>query len=108
MEQLQRLASTIAETYIRDLKRETGDNTISIDGYTGTIEASLLASGLLDNAVSSAKDRYTHGFETKAYMMLANLICLDGKEYQLTTHGMKVIDFMIKKALKKQSNNNIH
>lgn len=35
MEQLTRLADTIAETYTRDLKRETGGNTVEYNGVSG-------------------------------------------------------------------------
>lgn len=38
MEQLQRLADIIAETYIRDLRRETGDNVITWNGISGNVE----------------------------------------------------------------------
>ncbi len=41
MEQLQRLAEAIAETYIRDLRRETGDNVITVDGVSGNVETHL-------------------------------------------------------------------
>lgn len=46
MEQLQRLAEVIAETYIRDLRRETGSNVLTVDGVSGCVEAPLLSAGL--------------------------------------------------------------
>ena len=58
MEQLQRLAEVIAETYIRDLRRETGSNVLTVDGVSGCVEAPLSA-GLVDNAVSASKDSMT-------------------------------------------------
>lgn len=46
MEQLQRLAEVIAETYIRDLRRETGSNIISIGGVSGNVEITCSPRGL--------------------------------------------------------------
>ncbi|WP_375042340.1 hypothetical protein, partial [Klebsiella pneumoniae] len=108
MEQLQRLAEAIAETYIRDLRRETGDNVITVDGVSGNVETHLLAAGLVDNSVSAAKNQYGATFEREAYQMLLRLISLDGPEYRLTEHGAYVITFMTTKALKKQSSTTVH
>ncbi|AHW87586.1 hypothetical protein [Klebsiella michiganensis] len=54
MEQLQRLAEVIAETYIRDLRRETGSNILSIDGVSGNVEKHLLAAGLIGITITRA------------------------------------------------------
>ncbi|HBU7752380.1 TPA: hypothetical protein MC892_005174 [Klebsiella pneumoniae] len=108
MEQLQRLAEAIAETYIRDLRRETGDNVITVDGVSGNVETHLLAAALVDNSVSAAKNQYGATFEREAYQMLLRLISLDGPEYRLTEHGAYVITFMTTKALKKQSSTTVH
>ncbi|EPU3947305.1 hypothetical protein K5R89_17070 [Klebsiella sp. TF21-TM] len=108
MEQLQRLAEAIAETYIRDLRRETGDNVITVDGVSGNVETHLLAAGLVDNSVSAAKNQYGATFEREAYQMLLRLISLDGPEYRLTEHGAYVITFMTTQALKKQSSTTVH
>jgi hypothetical protein len=35
MEQLTRLADTIAETYVRELERVTGGNTVEYNGVSG-------------------------------------------------------------------------
>lgn len=101
MEQLQRLAEVIAETYIRDLRRETGSNVLTVDGVSGCIEAPLLSAGLVDNAVSASKDKYDSTFERKAYRMLMEFISFDGPEYRLTEHGRHVITVMNTISLKK-------
>ena len=101
MEQLQILAEVIAETYIRDLRRETGGNVITVDGVSGNVEKHLLAAGLVDNSVSAAKNQYGGTFEREAYQMLLRLISLDGQEYRLTEHGRHVITVMSTISLKK-------
>lgn len=108
MEQLQRLADVIAETYIRVLRRETGNTVITWNGISGSVEKYLLAAGLVDNSVSAAKKQYGATFEREAYQMLLRLISFDGPEYRLTEHGTYVINFMTTKALKKQSATTIH
>ncbi|MFY0131236.1 hypothetical protein [Klebsiella aerogenes] len=108
MEQLQRLADVIAETYIRDLRRETGTNILSIDGVSGSVEKHLLAAGLVDNTVYAAKVEYGATFEREAYRMLMNFISLDGPEYRLTEHGRLVITLLNTSALKKNKVRTIH
>ncbi|EPX3543879.1 TPA: hypothetical protein ACYE41_002690 [Klebsiella pneumoniae] len=108
MEQLQRLAEAIAETYIRDLRRETGGNVITVDGVSGNVEKNLLAAGLVDNSVSAAKDQYGATFEREAYQMLLRLISLDGQEYRLTEHGRHVITVMNTISLKKNKVRTMH
>lgn len=93
MEQIQRLAQAIAQTYIRDLERSTGGNTVTYNGVTGCVNRDLLASGLVDNAVAAAKNlKGAIDIEREAYKSLMALISLDGREYQLTDHGKNVID----------------
>lgn len=108
MEQLQRLAEVIAETYIRDLRRETGDNVITVDGVSGNVEKHLLASGLMDNTISAARNTCDAAFEREAYKMLMAFISFDGPEYRLTEHGVNVINSMNTLALKKKSAMPIH
>lgn len=60
MEQLQRLAETIADTYIRDRIREHGNIKFTHGGKTGEISRELLSSSLLDNCVyRTAVDRWS-------------------------------------------------
>ncbi|EMC3642942.1 hypothetical protein VPR96_003431 [Klebsiella pneumoniae] len=108
MEQLQRLADIIAETYIRDLRRETGDNVITWNGISGNVEKHLLSSGLMDNTISAARSTCGPAFEREAYQMLLNFISFDGPEYRLTEYGVQVINFMNTLALKKKSVMTIH
>lgn len=108
MEQLQRLAEVIAETYIRDLHRETGSNILTLDGVSGRVEVPLLSAGLVDNTVSLAKDKYGSAFERKAYRMLMEFISFDGPEYQLTEHGRHVMTVMNTISLKKNKVRTIH
>ncbi|WP_431031566.1 hypothetical protein [Proteus mirabilis] len=51
MEKLQRLASTIAQIYVDNLKAETGETLVTYNGITGKVTPELLAAGLFDNAV---------------------------------------------------------
>ena len=102
MEQLQRLAEVIAETYIRDLRRETGDNVITVDGVSGYVERHLLASGLVDNTISAARNTCDAAYGREAYKMLMSFISLDGPEYRLTEHGVHIINFMTIQALRKK------
>ncbi|QGU14035.1 hypothetical protein GNG27_04970 [Leclercia sp. 119287] len=111
MEQLQRLADVIAETYVRDLIRETGSNAFSVDGVSGNIEVSLLSAGLYGNALLSSQKETGRTDEKKAYWLLADLISLDGPEYQLTDHGTSAIRKMTEISLRKQiaaKNKSIH
>ncbi|KMK44126.1 hypothetical protein [Pluralibacter gergoviae] len=108
MEQLQRLAEVIAETYIRDLRRETGGNAITVDGLSGNVEKLFLASGLVDNAVSAARTLSGAAYEGEAYKMLMEFISFDGPEYLLTEHGRQVIAAMNALALKKTAIHDIH
>lgn len=101
MEQLQRLAETIAETYIRDLNRSHGNALIIHDDQAGEVKREQLASGLVDNCIYAAKNLNRENFEHEAYIMLGELISLDGREYQITRHGNAVIDTMSRSALSK-------
>lgn len=101
MEQLQRLAETIADTYIRDRIREHGNTKFTHGGKTGEISRELLSSSLLDNCVYAAKSNGKVDYEREAYSMLMAMISLDGREYQLTDHGVDLIDNMHKIALRK-------
>lgn len=101
MEQLQRLAETIAETYIRDLIRNNGTADFTHGDAKGTVTRELLSSGLVDNCVSYARRRGIADHEREAYRLLMDMISLDGPEYQVTNHGRDVIDYMTRKALSK-------
>ncbi|TKJ94574.1 hypothetical protein [Erwinia persicina] len=101
MEQLQRLAETIAETYIRDRIREHGNSQFTHNGKTGEVRSELLASGLVDNCVYAARNSGKADYEREAYSMLMEMISLDGREYQVTNHGLNVIDNMHRTALAK-------
>ncbi|MFB5173281.1 hypothetical protein AAIO65_11975 [Erwinia amylovora] len=101
MEQLQRLAETIAETYIRDLNRSNGNAIITHNEQTGKVKREHLASGLVDNCIYAAKNLNRENFEREAYVMLGELISLDGREYQITRHGKAVIDTLNRSALSK-------
>ncbi|WP_105577248.1 hypothetical protein [Cronobacter sakazakii] len=101
MEQLQRLAETIAETYIRELIREHGNAQFTHNGKTGEVRRELLASGLVDNCVYAARSSGKVNYEREAYTMLMEMISLDGREYQVTSHGLNVIESMHRIALKK-------
>lgn len=108
MEQLQRLAETIAETYIRDLKRNNGTNEVFVDGFSGKVEPHLLASGLVDNIIHYAKGKYGEAYDLHAYKHMADLICLDGREYNMTQLGIDVINMLTTNSLKKQSKITTH
>lgn len=102
MDQLQRLAETIAETYIRDLKRSTGSNEVINHGIIGVINKDLLASGLVDNAISAMKDmRQSDDFVRGAYEALLEMISFIGPEYQLTDHGRNVIETATRNSMAK-------
>ncbi|WP_455817096.1 hypothetical protein [Pseudomonas cerasi] len=101
MEQLQRLAETIAETYIRGRIREHGNAQFTHNGKTGEVRSELLASGLVDNCVYAARNSGKADYEREAYSMLMEMISLDGREYQVTNHGLNVIDNMHRIALAK-------
>ncbi|MDF7784136.1 hypothetical protein P4910_01200 [Pantoea stewartii] len=101
MEQLQRLAETIAETYIRDRIRQHGNAQFTHNGKTGEVRRELLASGLVDNCVYAARSSGKVDYEREAYTMLMEMISLDGREYQVTNHGLNVIENMHRIALAK-------
>ncbi|WP_312838659.1 hypothetical protein [Pantoea piersonii] len=103
MEHLQRLAETIAETYIRDRIREYGNAQFTHNGKTGEVRRELLASGLVDNCVYAVRSSGKVDYEREAYTMLMEMISLDGREYQVTNHGLKVIENMHRVALAKSS-----
>ncbi|MGC9587588.1 UNVERIFIED_CONTAM: hypothetical protein PVV62_27420, partial [Salmonella enterica subsp. enterica serovar Rissen] len=94
MEQLTRLADTIAETYTRDLKRETGGNTVEYNGVSGQVVPHRLSSGLVDNVISAVRDDADK--EAAAYKLLLRLIDITGREYRLTERGVLVMESMIR------------
>lgn len=106
MEQLQRLAETIADTYLRDLKRDTGSNVVEYGGVRGCVERHLLASGLVDNAIYAFRDDADK--ERAAYNSLLDCISFIGPEYRLTEFGYEVINTMHRKALQKKSKPVVH
>ncbi|HHG0450863.1 TPA: hypothetical protein ACPSK6_004987, partial [Citrobacter freundii] len=97
MEQLTRLADTIAETYTRDLKRETGGNTVEYNGVSGQVVPHRLSSGLVDNVISAVRDDADK--EAAAYKLLLRLIDITGREYRLTERGVLVMESMIRNGL---------
>jgi len=102
MEQLQRLADEIAETYITQLIRETGSSFIEYNNVRGEVVKTFLASGLLDNAVNAAKSLLgAASYENEAYKMLVGLISFNGPNRTITELGIKVISLMNRKALSK-------
>lgn len=111
MEQLQRLAETIAEVFVRDLVRNTGSNVFVVDDVTRNVEAEPLSAGLFGNALFASREDSGQTDERKAFWLLADLIILDGPEYRLTQHGSDVIRMMIEISLRKQitrKNKTIH
>lgn len=101
MEQIQRLAESIADTYIRELLRSNGNTTFTHGGKTGVVRRELLASGLVDNCVYAARSTGKSDYEREAYTMLCEMISLDGREYQITHHGNAVIESLHRAALTK-------
>lgn len=108
MEQLQRLAEAIADTYLRELNREQGSALITYNGNTGKVNRELLASGLLDNCIFVAKKAQAEDFERESYIMLSNMLYLAGPEYQITQHGRDVIETMHRNALSGNNTRAIH
>lgn len=101
MEKLQRLASTIAQIYVDNLKAETGEILVTYNGITGKVTPELLAAGLFDNAVFAVKaDGEEIDVEGKAYDLLSPLINLSTKPYSLTGQAYKLINFLNVQALK--------
>lgn len=94
MEQLQRLPEVIADTYIRDIIRETGKAVFTHNTKTGEIKRDFLASGLVDNSVYAAKQTGKSDYHREAHAMLCDMISLDGRAYQITPHGIEVIETM--------------
>ena len=85
MEQLTRLADTIAETYVRELERVTGGNTVEYNGVSGQVVPHKLSSGLVDNVISAVREDADK--EASAYKLLVRLIDIHGREYRITAHG---------------------
>lgn len=106
MEQLTRLADTIAETYTRDLKRETGGNTVEYNGVSGQVVPHRLSSGLVDNVISAVRDDADK--EAAAYKLLLRLIDITGREYRLTERGVLVIESMIRNGLMSSNKRVVH
>ncbi|EPC7279551.1 hypothetical protein ACR2SK_000044 [Proteus mirabilis] len=101
MEKLQRLASTITQIYVDNLKAETGETLVTYNGITGKVTPELLAAGLFDNAVFAVKaDGEEIDVEGKAYDLLSPLINLSTKPYSLTEQAYKLINFLNVQALK--------
>lgn len=108
MEQLYCLAESIAETYVRDLRRETGSNVITVEDKSGVVDVSQLAAGLLGNALLLSQKNTGMTCERDAFWILANLIILDGPEYSLTAHATSAITKLTEISLSKQSKSVIH
>lgn len=108
MEQLQRLAETIADIYVRDLKRETGSDVITLNEVSKKVCPELLASGLVDNIVYFAKEEHGDAYDTHAYSDMSMMISIDGREYRLTPFGRNLINVLTTNALKKQSKITAH
>ncbi|WP_314139863.1 hypothetical protein [Buttiauxella noackiae] len=108
MDQLQSLAESIAETYVRDLRRETGSNVITVEGKSGSVDIPLLAAGLVGNALLLSQKNTGITSERDAFWILANLIILDGPEYSLTAHATSAITKLTEISLSKQSKPVIH
>ncbi|EHL4426781.1 hypothetical protein KDP79_001137 [Salmonella enterica] len=106
MEQLTRLADTIAETYTRDLKRETGGNTVEYNGVSGQVVPHRLSSGLVDNVISDVRDDADK--EAAAYKLLLRLIDITGREYRLTERGVLVMESMIRNGLMGSNKRVVH
>ncbi|EDW0818884.1 hypothetical protein TL53_23005 [Salmonella enterica subsp. enterica] len=106
MEQLTRLADTIAETYVRDLKRETGGNTVEYNGVSGQVVPHRLSSGLVDNVISAVRDDADK--EAAAYKLLLRLIDITGREYRLTERGVLVMESMIRNGLLNSTKRVVH
>ncbi|EAA0939516.1 hypothetical protein RVN05_00550 [Salmonella enterica subsp. enterica serovar Thompson] len=106
MEQLTRLADTIAETYVRDLKRETGGNTVEYNGVSGQVIPHRLSSGLVDNVISAVSDNADK--EAEAYKLLLRLIDITGREYRMTERGVLVMESMIRNGLLNSTKRVVH
>lgn len=106
MEQLTRLPDTIAETYTRDLKRETGGNTVEYNGVSGQVVPHRLSSGLVDNVISAVRDDADK--EAAAYKLLLRLIDITGREYRLTERGVLVMESMIRNGLMGSNKRVVH
>lgn len=106
MEQLTRLADTIAETYTRDLKRETGGNTVEYNGVSWQVVPHRLSSGLVDNVISAVRDDADK--EAAAYKLLLRLIDITGREYRLTERGVLVMESMIRNGLMSSNKRVVH
>ncbi len=106
MEQLTRLADTIAETYTSDLKRETGGNTVEYNGVSGQVVPHRLSSGLVDNVISAVRDDADK--EAAAYKLLLRLIDITGREYRLTERGVLVMESMIRNGLMGSNKRVVH
>lgn len=106
MEQLTRLADTIAETYTRDLKRETGGNTVEYNGVSRQVVPHRLSSGLVDNVISAVRDDADK--EAAAYKLLLRLIDITGREYRLTERGVLVMESMIRNGLMGSNKRVVH
>lgn len=103
MEQLQRLAAVIAETYARDFKRKTGSDVIEAYGIRKNMGAVALAGGLIDNFIHYAKGRHGAAFDLHAYSEMTRLISFNGTEPALTELGVTLIETLIDNAMKRQS-----
>ncbi|MFZ5232579.1 hypothetical protein ACOY6S_18105 [Enterobacter bugandensis] len=106
MEQLTRLADTIAETYVRDLKRGTGGNTVEYNGVSGQVVPHRLSSGLVDNVISAVRDDADK--EAAAYKLLLRLIDITSREYRITERGALVIESMLRNGLMNRNKRAIH
>ncbi|APW13300.1 hypothetical protein D4S68_18730 [Salmonella enterica] len=106
MEQLTRLADTIAEIYVRELERVTGGNTVEYNGVSGRVVPHKLSSGLVDNVISAVREDADK--EASAYKLLVRLIDINGREYRITAHGALVIESMLRNGLMNSNKRVVH
>ncbi|EGX7443821.1 hypothetical protein JHE55_002211 [Salmonella enterica] len=106
MKQLTRLADTIAETYVRELERVTGGNTVEYNGVSGQVVPHKLSSGLVDNVISAVREDADK--EASAYKLLVRLIDIHGREYRITARGVLVIESMLRNGLMNSNKRVVH
>lgn len=104
MEQVQRLAKTIAEVYLRELKRETGGDTVTINGITKRVTLDELAFGLAGVVAYNAKQHEgKHNVLRDPYKNLMEMISIGTKPYMLTEYGLSVINRMNEISINKSA-----
>ncbi|RZF13786.1 hypothetical protein [Serratia marcescens] len=106
MEQIQRLAKTIAEVYLRDLKKETGGDTVTINGITKHISLDELTFGLVGVVSYNAKKHEgERSVLSDPYKNLMEMICIGTKPYTLTGYGVRLINYMNEISINKSMDN---